>query len=142
MRIEVSSMLSISQSLRAAAYVSLMAAAALTVACGHTSQSVAPSALAANPSNYDGQNLTVSGTAKNPTASRMRRRTATVYQLCDSACINVIEFDNPNVSDGSQVTVSGHFRASFGRKHAMSNVLIVGGRMGGSDGAAAPSTSP
>jgi len=120
-----------SSSSRAATYIALMAAAALTVACGHASQSVAPSALAANPSKYDGQDLTVSGTAKNPTASRMRRRSATVYQLCDGACINVIEFDNPNVSDGSQVTVSGHFRTSFGRKHAMSNVLIVGGRMGG-----------
>jgi hypothetical protein len=135
-------MLSILQSLRAATYVALMAAAALTVACGHTSQSVAPSALTANPSNYDGQSVTVSGTAKNPTARQTRRGTATVYQLCDSACINVIEFANPNVSDGSQVTVSGHFRASFGREHTMSNVLIVGGRMGGFGGGMGPSTSP
>lgn len=135
-------MLSISPSFRAATYVALIAAAALTVACGHTSQSVAPSALAANPSTYDGQSVTVSGTAKNPTARQTRRGTATVYQLCDSACINVIQFDNPNVSDGSQVTVSGHFRASFGRQHSMSNVLVVGGRMGGSGGGMPPSTSP
>jgi hypothetical protein len=121
-------MLSISQLFRAATQIALIVAVALTVACGHTSQSVAPSALAANPSDYDGQSVTVSGTAKNPTARQMRRGTATVYQLCDTACINVVQFDNPNVSDGSQVTVSGHFRASFGREHAMSNVLVVGGR--------------
>jgi hypothetical protein len=121
-------MLSSSQLFRAATHIGLMGIAALIVACGHTSQSVAPSALSANPSDYDGQSVTVSGTAKNPTARQTRRGTATVYQLCDTACINVIQFDNPNVSDGSQVTVSGHFRASFGRSHTMSNVLVVGGR--------------
>ena len=126
MRIEVCAMPSISQSSRAAAYVTLLAAAAFTVACGHSSQAVAPSTLVASPSSYDGQDLTVTGMARHPNARQMRRRAATVYQLCDSACINVIEFDNPNVSDGSQVTVSGHFRSSFG-PHPM-NVLIVGGR--------------
>ncbi len=123
-------------------YVLLLAAVASTVACAHTSQSVAPSALAANPSNYDGQSVTVSGTVKNPTARQTHRGTATAYQLCDSACINVIEFGNTNVSDGSQVTVSGRFRTSFGRQETMTNVLLVGGRMGGFGGGPAPSTSP
>ncbi len=124
MRIEVYPMLSTLQSLRAAACVALLAAAALTVACSRASQSVAPSALAANPSTYDGQNLTVSGEARHP--HQMRRRAATVFQLCDSTCIQVVDFDNANVSNGSQVTVSGHFRSSFGPR-AM-NVLIVGSR--------------
>jgi hypothetical protein len=121
----------------------LLAAIASTVACAHTSQ-VAPSALVANPSNYDGQSVTVAGTAKNPTSLDTRRGTATTYQLCDSACITVIAFGNgnANVSDGSQTTVSGRFRASFGRKQMMTNVLIVGGRMRGSGDAAASSPSP
>ena len=123
-------------SLRAAmTRVAFLAAFASTVACAHTSQ-VAPSALAANPADYDGQSVTVSGTAKNPTAMQMRRGTATTYQLCDSACITVIAFGDTNISDGSQVTTSGRFRASFGRKQMMTNVLIVGGRMRGSGGAA------
>ena len=130
------------QPLRAAMRYLLLAAVASTVACAHTSQSVAPSALAANPSNYDGQSVTVSGTVKNPTARETRRGTATAYQLCDNACINVIEFDNTNVSDGSQVTVSGRFRASFGRQQTMTNVLLVGGHMGHYGGEAAPSASP
>jgi hypothetical protein len=108
--------------------------------CGHTSQSVAPSALAANPANYDGQDVTVSGTAKNPTARQMRRGTATVYQLCDSACINVVQFGDTNVSDGGQVSVSGRFRATFGRREKMSNVLIVGGHFD-HPGAEAPASS-
>ncbi len=128
--------------LRAAMRYLLLAAVASTVACAHTSQSVAPSALAANPANYDGQSVTVSGTVKNPTARETRRGTATAYQLCDNACINVIEFDNTNVSDGSQVTVSGRFRASFGRQQTITNVLLVGGHTGHSGGEAAPSASP
>ncbi len=128
--------------LRAAMRYLLLAAVASTVACAHTSQSVAPSALAANPANYDGQSVTVSGTVKNPTARETRRGTATAYQLCDNACINVIEFDNTNVSDGSQVTVSGRFRASFGRQQTITNVLLVGGHMGHYGGEAAPSASP
>jgi hypothetical protein len=139
-------MLSLSHShlpyLRAAiTRAAFLAALVSTVACGHTSQ-VAPSALAANPADYDGQSVTVAGTVKNPTAMQMRRGTATTYQLCDSACITVIAFDDPNVSDGSQVTTTGRFRASFGRKQMMTNVLIVGGHMRGSGGAAALSPSP
>jgi hypothetical protein len=125
--------------LRAAiTYAALLAAIASTIACAHSNQAVAPSALAANPSNYDGQDVTVSGTVKNPTTRQTRRGTATAYQLCDSACINVIAFGSANVSDGSQATVSGHFRATFGRQHVMNNVLVVGGHMGGSGGEAQP----
>jgi hypothetical protein len=130
--------------LRAAATrAAFLAAVAATAACGHTDQ-IAPSALAANPSNYDGQSVTVAGTVKNPTSRDTRRGTATTYQLCDSACITVIAFGgaSANVSDGSQTTVSGRFRASFGRKQMMTNVLVVGGRMRDSGGTAAGSPSP
>ncbi len=68
--------------------------------------------------------------AKNPRTRQTRRGTATTYQLCDSACINVVQFGSVNVSDGSKQTVSGRFRATFGRQRRMMNVLIVGGRMG------------
>jgi FlaG/FlaF family flagellin (archaellin) len=110
----------------------IIAAMGLSVAlgsCGHASQSVAPSALASNPSNYDDQDVTVSGTAKNPTTRQMRRGTATTYQLCDNTCINVVQFGDANVTEGSQITVSGRFHTSFGRRTIMSNVLVVGGRM-------------
>jgi hypothetical protein len=127
MLIEVCTMRSFSYSPRAAAGVALLVAAALTVACSHSSQSVAPSALAASPSSYDGQTITVSGEARHP--HQMRRRAAMIYQLCDSTCIQVIDFDNANVTNGSQVTVSGHFRSSFGPRPM--NVLIVGERPGG-----------
>lgn len=123
------------------AFAALLAAAASTIGCAHTSQTVAPSALAANPSNYDGQDVTVTGSVKSPMTRQTRRGTATAYQLCDNACINVIAFGSTNVSDGSQVTVSGRFRATFGREHVMNNVLVVGGHMGGAGGEAQPTTS-
>ncbi len=120
--------------LRAALFVAVGGALITAAACGHGAQSVAPSALAANPSNYDQEDVSVSGTAKNITTRQTRRGTATIYELCDSACIHVVQFGDANVSDGSQVAVSGRFRASFGRRNLMTNVLIVGGRMGGAGG--------
>lgn len=114
----------------AAAPATLLVAVASFGACGHTAQTVAPSAMAANPSSYDQQDVTVSGMAKNPRTRQTRRGAATTYQLCDSACINVVQFGSANVSDGSKQTVSGRFRATFGRQRRMTNVLIVGGRMG------------
>jgi hypothetical protein len=97
-------------------------------ACGHSSQSIAPSALASDPATYDESDVTVSGTAKNPRTRQGRRGTITLYQLCDTACVNVVQFGNANVANGNQLTVSGRFHASFGRRMKMSNVLVVGGR--------------
>jgi cytochrome c-type biogenesis protein CcmE len=110
--------------------VVLATVVALLCACGHASQSVAPSALAADPSTYDGQDVTVTGTVKNTGTRQTRRGTATTYQLCDTACINVIQFSGSSVSEGTQSTASGRFRASFGHRQMLTNVLIVGGRMG------------
>lgn len=112
----------------ALARVTVLVVLASTIACGHGAQSVAPSALATDPSNYDGQDVSVSGTVKNPGTRQTRRGMATTYQLCDSACINVVQFRGAAVTDGSTVTVAGRFRATFGRQTAMTNVLIVGGR--------------
>lgn len=100
-----------------------------TTGCGHSRQSVTPTALVTNPSQYDGQDIMVGGTAHGPRQREMRRGTATIYQLCDTNCINVVEFGNSNISDGSQVTVSGRFRAIFGRQQKLTNVVVVGGHM-------------
>jgi hypothetical protein len=108
--------------------MAVLVALASSVACGHGAQAVAPSSLAAEPSTYDGQDVTVSGTVKNPGTRQMRRGAATTYQLCDNACINVVQFGGTGVADGSKVTVTGRFRATFGRETAITNVLIVGGR--------------
>lgn len=97
--------------------------------CGHA-PTVAPSALAAKAASYDGQNVSVSGTVKNPTAHQFRRVSVTTYQLCDSACVNVVQFGAANVSDGDQQTVTGVFHHAFGRRRFhMQDVVVIGGRM-------------
>lgn len=109
--------------------VSLLAAAIVCAAgCGHSSQTVAPSAVSADPATYDQQDITVSGTAKDPVTRQTPRGTATRYQLCDNACINVVAFGANSVTDGSKQTVTGRFHTSFGRRRILANVLVVGGR--------------
>lgn len=108
-------------------------AVSLLIGCsGAKAASVTPTALANAPSTYDTQSVSVSGTVKNPRTRKTRRGTAVMYQLCDSACINVFQFgDNAAVTDGSTASVTGMFHASFGRVHQINNVVVVGGRPGG-----------
>ncbi len=97
--------------------------------CGHAT-SVTPSALVAKAASYDGQDVSVNGTVKNPTAHQFRRGSVTTYQLCDNSCINVLQFGAANVSDGDQQTVTGTFHHAFGRRRFhMPDVVVVGGRM-------------
>lgn len=121
----------------------LLGAAALALAaCGGGAQSATPSSLVANPSNFDGQSVSVSGTVKGPHERKTRRGKATLYQLCDAQCINVFQFgDAPNVTEGATVSVTGMFRASFGRVRQISNVLLVGGRPGGHWNGGSPGAS-
>ena len=103
-------------------------------ACGKSAQSAAPSAIAASPSTYDGQSVSVSGTAKSPATRKTRRGQVLTFQLCDTQCINVVEFGDAaaaGVTEGQTVSVTGSFHASFGRVRHMENVVLVGGRPGG-----------
>ncbi|HTU83223.1 MAG TPA: hypothetical protein VMF61_13895 [Candidatus Acidoferrales bacterium] len=114
---------------------SLLASAALLLAfgagCGSKAQAATPSALVANPTNFDGETVNVSGTAKNPLTRTRRGHTFLTYQLCDSQCIRVVQFGaTATVADGSPVSVTGTFHESFGRVRRFSNVLMVGGRPG------------
>jgi hypothetical protein len=84
----------------------------------------------AKPTAFDGQDVSVTGTVKDPTAHQFRRVSVTTFQLCDSACVNVVQFGTANVSDGDQQTVSGTFHHAFGRRRFhMQDVVVVGGRM-------------
>jgi hypothetical protein len=126
------------QSWRFAAYAALLAFAA--TACSQSAQTATPSAIAQSPSTYDGQSLSVSGTAKDPKTRKTRRGQLLTFQLCDSACINVVEFGDATVADGATVSLTGMFHETFGRVRRMNNVLMVGGRPGGYGGR--PSSSP
>jgi cytochrome c-type biogenesis protein CcmE len=121
----------------AGAAVTAVLLALAGTACGQSAQSAAPSAIAASPSTYDGQNVSVSGTAKNPATRKGRRGQVLTFQLCDTQCINVVEFGDAaaaGVTEGQTVSVTGSFHASFGRVRHMENVVLVGGRPGGGGG--------
>ena len=97
-------------------------------ACGGGAKTVTPSALAASPATYDGESVSVSGTAKDPQTRTTKRGHLVLYQLCDTACVHVVQFGDATVTDGSAVSVTGMFRASFGRVKHIENVVVVGGR--------------
>jgi hypothetical protein len=123
-----------------------LAATPALAACGGGAKQVTPSGLVNDASTYDGQTVTVSGTAKNPETRKTRRGTAVMYQLCDTNCIHVFQFGSTTpVTDGATVSVTGMFRASFGRMQQINNVVIVGGRGGrwnGNRGGGSPQASP
>ena len=88
---------------------------------------LAPSAVVAAASTYDNQDLTVSGTVKDVQQQQTRRGSMTRYQLCDSQCVNVVDFSSTPPADGQSQTVTGHFRANISHGHMQAtNVLLVG----------------
>ena len=97
-------------------------------ACGGGAKTVTPSALAASPATYDGESVSVSGTAKDPQTRTTKRGHLVFYQLCDTVCVHVVQFGDATVTDGLPVSVTGMFRASFGRVKHIENVVVVGGR--------------
>ncbi|HVN69237.1 MAG TPA: hypothetical protein VMU38_06290 [Candidatus Binatia bacterium] len=88
---------------------------------------LAPSAIVATPSTYDGQTVTVAGTVQNFMSKDTAMGKFSGFQLCDSKCINVIDKTNQSHTNGSSATVTGTFHASFKAPHkTWSNALVIG----------------
>ena len=88
---------------------------------------VAPSAILANPSSYDGKTVTVSGTVQHFQTSRTPMGTVAGFQLCDSKCVVVIDKTNQSHSDGAAATVTGTFHVTFkGPRKSFNNAIVVG----------------
>ena len=68
------------------------------------------SEILAHPSNFDGQHVTVSGTARyvRPRTSR-RGNDYETFSLCDQTCLNVFTWGHPNVAEGKHISVNGTF---------------------------------
>ncbi|HEV3153966.1 MAG TPA: hypothetical protein VGZ02_09200 [Candidatus Baltobacteraceae bacterium] len=93
----------------------LLAAAVLT-----------PSAILENPASYEGKDVTVSGTVSHLQVSKTLFKKVTGFQLCDTACIVVIDQTNASHKDGEQATVSGTFQTEFkGPKRTFKNVVLI-----------------
>lgn len=87
----------------------LFVLAATTVASAQTT--LTPADLVAHGSTYDGQHVSVTGTAAHVEHRTSHRGNAyTTYDLCSgTSCIHVFAFGSPNVQEGASVTVSGTF---------------------------------
>jgi hypothetical protein len=71
---------------------------------------VTPSQLLANPTKFDGQHVSVSGTAQYVRQKTSRRGNEyETFSLCDQACVNMFTWGHPNVAEGKLLLVQGTF---------------------------------
>ena len=112
--------------IRVAMYAALLAAAVCLPTLVRA-QSISPDTILAAPTQYDGQSVTVTGTAKTVTTRQMRNRSMTRYDLCATSCIHVIDFTGATITEGAATTATGTFRAHVERgTFSVDNTLLVG----------------
>lgn len=93
------------------AFALVLAAAVSLASCNGSTNAVSPSTLVGDPSKYDGQTVTVTGTARVRERNNARAGAARRFRLCDTDCINVVQFGGNDVKEGSSLTLTGRFRA-------------------------------
>jgi hypothetical protein len=87
---------------------------------------LAPSAVLAKSSGYDGQSVTVTGTVQKYQTQKTAMGTVAAFQLCDSSCVTVIDQTAATHADGSKATVSGTFETTFkGPMRTFHNVILI-----------------
>jgi opacity protein-like surface antigen len=85
----------------------LMAASTFALAA-----EVTVSQILSNPAAFDGQHVTVSGTAQYVRSKTSRSgNDYETFSLCQQACVNVFTWGQPSVAEGKSLTVNGTFQA-------------------------------
>jgi hypothetical protein len=88
---------------------------------------LAPSGILAAPAHFERQSVTVLGVIQGISAQQIPGGWVTQFALCDSRCINVVEFSRPSFSVGASVTVTGTFHAIFSSGIIQArNCVVVG----------------
>jgi hypothetical protein len=104
----------------------LGAALCIVAARAAFAASIAPSTLVADPAQYDGKSVSVTGTVKAYQHNSTPMGPVAGYQLCDPKCIVVIDKTNATHADGDKVTAAGVFHASFkAPQRTFTNAVIV-----------------
>jgi hypothetical protein len=107
-----------------ALFSSFVFAAATTVAA--VAAALAPSAIVAGASSYDGKTVTVTGKVSNFQVSSTLRGKVSGFQLCDSKCVVVIDETNQAHANGDTATVTGTFHSTFaGPRKTFSNAIVI-----------------
>jgi hypothetical protein len=88
---------------------------------------LAPSRILSAPDTFERKSVTVLGMVQALAGRQIGGVWVTQYALCDSRCINVVEFTKPDVSIGQSVTVTGTFHTIFSRGIIQArNCVVVG----------------
>ena len=88
---------------------------------------LAPSGILGAPAKFERQNVTVLGVVEGVSTRQIPGGWITQFALCDSRCINVVEFNKPTISVGQSVTVAGTFHTIFSSGIVQArNCVIVG----------------
>lgn len=88
---------------------------------------LAPSGILSAPASFERRSVTVLGMVEDIAAQPIPGGWVTQYALCDSRCINVVEFTKPDVRVGQSVTVTGTFHTIFSRGIIQArNCVVVG----------------
>ena len=88
---------------------------------------VTPTVVLTNPSMYDGQSITVSGTVSDYETKNIALGNIAKFSLCDTKCITVLDKTQQSHSNGSTATITGTFHASYKAPNkTWTNVLMVG----------------
>ena len=88
---------------------------------------LAPSGILNAPSKFERQSVTVLGIVGGISAQPISGGWITQFVLCDSRCINVVEFQKPSVTVGQSVTVTGTFHVIFSNGPVQArNCVVVG----------------
>ena len=86
---------------------------------------LAPSAIMANPSSYDGKSVTVAGKVTGFQTSQTMMGKVAGFQLCDAKCVVVIDQSAQSRTNGSTATVTGTFHVTFKTPKRTFNDAIV-----------------
>jgi len=106
-------------------FISFVTLVAVTSAAAFAA-GLAPSAIVAKASSYDGKSVTVTGKVANFQTSQTLRGTVAGYQLCDTKCVVVIDETNHAQTNGSQATVTGTFHVTFsGPRKTFNNAVVI-----------------
>jgi hypothetical protein len=92
-----------------------------------SSTALAPSGVLATPTKYDRQTVTVLGVVRDIVVRQVAGGFVSQYALCDSMCVNVVEFDKAMFVAGQSQTVTGTFHKIFSNGIVQArNVIVVG----------------
>lgn len=103
-----------------------MITACVVTALPALAATMTPSQVVAKAASLDGTTVTVSGKVAKFQRQSTLMGTVSAYQLCDSACVVVIDQRNGTQSNGQTATVSGTFHTQYkAPRRSFKNVVMI-----------------